>query len=620
MSNGQIIVGILSALLLVLSAFGWGILSLISLNRLFSEPVQKQSFAVVAVLGAAFMSIAFFALYLVAAPLGHMAVLVTYTGVAVAAYASFSKAQFQIERPSVWSIITFAPIVMVLLLASVHSPIIHPDAQQYHLAFPWHMLSGGTPLQNETYLHSGVYLGFDILYLGLGDLQQLQSQPNLLIGFSLFNAFASTLLIAGTLTLALQLGANRAYAILAALSVFSMSAILYWGLGKNDLVAAGSGLLALSALHRAWVSRSERDFFVAALLGGFAVAIKISSLPILAIPFLYCLAFQPHVGRRVVLLLLAGCCTIFPWMIFAALVQGNPFHPLFSQLPAEVSQAWSIRNANGLERSFSDAVTHFFPILLSTYKISGNQSLGLPFVLCFPVVLALLATRAITRRFGMADIIALSGVLWFCVFFYERFDGRFLSRYIVVCGGIFFAYVAALIHRTFEKKPQQSFLISAFLSVVVLWSVGAATSTKIHLRDAKHVWANAGSTWRNSYMSELEGWTALNSQIANLRSESNRQGVAVNDHFILFVKDPVYNIHAMHAASLNLYEKDYRFMDDFFSERDIGLLVIRPDISGMTEALVDFIAHCTDGPIAGAGNTPKQIYLVVPCKQAGRTS
>lgn len=616
MSGTVIAISIIAVLVLVLSFFGWGCAVLALTRRVFPDGPAADPLSVHLTLGAALTSAVFFAAYLLGLPIGPIALLMKSIGTGLAVWGLMRPPEGAFSRRTVLFWLIFAPVLGVLVLASVHTPILHPDAQQYHVAFPWHIWFGGAAVSGETFLQSGVYLGFDLLYLGLGNLGELQDSPEMLLRVSLFNALASMILIGAAVWLAQVFGASVFGALLSGLAVFSMSPMLYWGMAKNDLVAAGVGVLALAAFHRASITPSNRHFFVAGLLAGCAVAVKITNLPILVLPALYLLYKSPTRLQTFGILVIAGCLTVLHWMIYSSVMQGTPFYPFLAEMPAEVARAWDVRNANGLQRSFTDAVTYFGEILLDRFEISGNQSLGWAFVVALVLSIAALIWRAIRRHFDMMDIIALSAILWLVLFYWERFDGRFLSRYIVICGTVFFAYTVGIFQIITLRMRSVGWALQSAAAICVVLAVNAAYSTKVHLRDARLVWSAGFKDWSAGYLKEFESWTALNHQIAELRETLDKPGVAVNDHFILFIAPPVVNVHAMHAAPLNLYTKDTAFLAEYLDENDIGMVVLRPEISGITTALEGFLDRCTSGPIPGEGKTNRLIFVITECKSA----
>jgi hypothetical protein len=154
---------------------------------------------------------------------------------------------------------------------------IHPDARQYHAAIPRSYRLAGGLVANDTLLHDGTYLGFDLLYLVTADLGRLTEDPlRVLRQLAAFSFFAEALLLAGTYCLSRSLGASRRWAAVAMTAMLTVSSIARWGQVKNDLVVAGAAAVAAALIVDALNDIRVDRLAVAGIAVGFALSIKIS--------------------------------------------------------------------------------------------------------------------------------------------------------------------------------------------------------------------------------------------------------------------------------------------------------------------------------------------------------
>ena len=502
------------------------------------------------------------------------------------------------HMPEISSMLVIGLVLVLILIvtsASLETPIPHGDARQYHLALPWHFSLKNGIFIEPSLRQTGMYLGYDVFYLLLGDISSLIDNPSLMVSLKIFSASSPILLLAGTYSLGRPYGLDRFWRFGSATAVMAMGSVSCWGSLKNDLVVAGVALFVVVQLQKAWHSRRTSDLYWSVALGAFAVSIKVSILVPLAIPFLAVLLSCKFSFRTLAQCFLLALLLLSPWFVYSLFPQSNPIYPLAVALPPEIESAWSSRNANGLERSIGEASTQFFSILLGTYRISGNHTVGVLFVSALFICLAGLFLRMSRRLMDIRDVILIGAVLWFLIFYYMRFDGRFLSRYIVYCGSVFYVYAGFLFFNLLaglkKWKAAVYILLSSGLAALVLFLVWSSPFTKSRISAADKVLGLGVSGWSREWHGAYTEWTDFHRKVNDLAAGN---GVAVNDHFILFINGPVLNLHAMHAVNLNLYNKDYLFVRDLLAEKGIETLVVRRGISGMTNALEDYIKNCAE--------------------------
>ena len=478
-------------------------------------------------------------------------------------------------------------------LSALDTPVPFHDARQYHLALPWLMSQNGALFIEPSLQQAGLYLGYDVLYMALGDLSTLLDNPRLMASLHIFSALSPLILIVGTYFLAMALGAGRVWSLLAAGAVFTMGSIVYWGTLKNDLIAAGIGVFALTHLCHAWKSRLTSDVILASILAAFAVSIKISNILPVGIPFAYALLFGPFGAREKGLGIVLGLLVIAPWMAYATTMQSTPLYPIGAEVPAEVKIHADERNANGLSRDMSTAFTRFFDIILDRYKISGNHTLGIPFLFAFGITVIGVLNRFLQRQFDIQELIAVSSIIWFLIFYILYFDGTFESRYIIICGSLFFVYSAVVFNRVAHAWHVDSgpsfYGLAGFVLVGLIAGIYAAPSTTTHLKRAQTVVSRGVSEAHSQWIMQFYDWTKFHREVNRI---ANGQGVAINDHFLLFLDPPIQNLHAIHTPHLNLYLKDSDFVEDLLRKRGIQTFVNRPGISGATDAVDDFLDRC----------------------------
>ena len=609
------------AFLTLLSFFGYGAMVQMSVRgpswELLQLPEKRAFSAVLKIVLGALTTSQFLILLLLADIFrSELVALVKYAGIALA-LGHFAAQRHRIAADcSIKGVILpigATMISLLLLTFSLNSPIPHGDALQYHLALPWAFVAEQSLIEQRGLMQLGVYLGYDLLYVMVGDLRDLPDSPRLMSALSIFNSASLALLISATYGLARVFGASPPWSLLAALCLLTIGAVLaYWGSLKNDHVAAGVALFALMLLYQAWTASSPAGLLLAALVAAFSITIKISTVIPVGLPFLFVLASRRFQGREIFLVLGVGLAVMAPWLYFAALYQGSPFHPIATPTPEDIAAGWETRNANGLPRGLVSGLTNVVDVILGTHRISGNQSLGGPFLVATVVSIAGIVVSGIQRRFGLAAVIVGSSLAWLVIFYVDRFDGRFLSRYIIVCGGVFFAYVAAMVSRVTNLQYRSRRLVNGaglVLAAVLIWPAISGSKWMAGVIGAGPL-GEGIAEWHAGWVADFETWTSFHRAV-NAVAEGS--GVAMNDHFILFLDGPYVNLHGLHARDLNLYQKDATGVRAFLEAEEIETLVIRPNISGSTEAVNVFLATCAVPVLLPEEvRDPRQVFSIRP--------
>jgi len=491
-----------------------------------------------------------------------------------------------VPRPDL--VILAVPLVALsalMLMSTFYSAAIHPDARQYELAFPWLTSFSGGIVRDSNLLNAGTYLGYDVLLLTLGDLSHLLNNPAMLDRLKLFNALTELLLPISVYLLSRSFGASKAGCIVAATATFTIGQIVYWGLLKNDLFSGGIGILALTILMRAYEKRLEILLGIATALAAYAVSAKITNVVPVGLPFLFVYLSGRFTMRAIWFSSFVGLLLVAPWLFYAYVIQGNPLHPLAQPMPPEMKAAWLLRNANGIDRTAENFVKMFPAVALGSYKISGNQTIGILTFVALPVVAACVINDGVKRKFSLPQVIALSALIWFALFYYMRFDNRFLSRYIVLCSGVFFAFCVF----RFEDLPKRFRGTLAACSVGVI-SVLALLNSPIQSRLQSVSQSLTSSLLLAQKHDEIVEFSAPFRVIKQRRKEG--EAVAINDGIVLFLDPPFVNVSGLHAVDLNVYTRDVDDLQEYLADRSVGLILFRPGIAGITEALTGYLAKC----------------------------
>lgn len=476
-------------------------------------------------------------------------------------------------------------------MGSYASPtLLHGDARQYHLALPWITSLTGSMTWDDTLLHSGTYLGYDILYLAAANLAGLMQFPfEILDQVRLFSTLMDALMPISAYLLCRTFGGSRGASVIASLAMFTLGSIGYWGLLKNDIVCAALAAIALAFLVRANQSESEQLLWLATAIAAYSVTVKISNAAILTVPFLYVYVIRVFSVRARMIGVLAGILILTPWLLNAYFATGNPLSPIGGYVPDEVRQAWAVRNSNGIEHSFANLISKFVPIVLSWYRISGNQSLGWLALGALTTSLLILMFSAMRRKWGLVEVIAATALVWFILFYVMRYDGRFLARYVLVCFIVLFAFVSARLEAIGER-------LTGWLAVVVRGTVLAlVVALAIDNSAVIHRYEQIAR------LKNLDGMQlAKHDKIMQLFApyayldiiREPGEAVAINDHMILFLEPPFINLHAMHAVNLNLYTKNFAFVKDLLLQHEVKYLLLREGISGSTPAVTEYVERC----------------------------
>lgn len=461
--------------------------------------------------------------------------------------------------------------------------------------------------KDNSFIGTGIYQGFDLLYMYITNLKLLDSDYSILLDVKIFSVLSGLLLPLSIYYLSRFMKADKTMAILASLAIFSVSSILAWGTLKNDVVTAGMLVFFLTALIQALNTKKKKDLLIASALGGFSISSKITNV-IFCFFLSLLLVLSKKISFRFMLLALCVCGVIVsPWAWLSYTTQGHPFHPAVMNLSPAMEAAWEQRNANGLELSLSNWLVYLPQLSLDRYHVPGNQSLGIPFLLCFLVSCISLLRAIAQRRVTAIDMIFLSGLLWFFFFSVRQFEGRFLSRYLLNFVGVTFAYAFAFINQ-WTNSERYSKWVPRLLLPGLIFFASFTSFSRTKLVDLKSFYSKEHESLSSKRQEQFDQVTHL--ELRNTIAEVRGNGaVAVNDAFILLIPPPFVNVHGLHSPNLDFYEKETSFLEDFLAQKDVSVVVIRPGISGITPALIEFLDNCGDLTRVIQG---REVYKVKP--------
>ena len=491
----------------------------------------------------------------------------------------------------IFSSIPLVILPIVFVFGSFVSLKIHPDARQYHLAFPWLMSLSGKLVQNTSLAHTGKYLGYDLLYMGVDNLSKLVNAPEIIMELKLFNSLSEALLPFSVFILCRSMGGSKLASSFSAICMYTIGSLGYWGLLKNDIIVAAIAMISLSMLLRCYKHKSGKLFIISSILAAFSISIKISVVVPLVIPFIFVYLSRKFSAKTCMGSILIGLIFMSPWFVSSCITRGNPIYPIGVSKPAAVKAAWALRSANGIERSPYNLLTMFPKVVLDQYHISGNQTLGILAIIVLCLSLCFFTIDLIKRNRNINHVIVMSILVWLAVFYYTRLDNRFLSRYILICPGVLFAFTA--------YRIETYLLCVNFISTRIIGAIGLCALIIISLFVANNkAIVNRFISIDKIFSSgiyDLEAHKAKMQEspytvIRKLRKPG--ETVAINDGFVLYLEEPFINLHALHAARMDLYNKDAVFIRNILSERSATLLLLRQHISGGTEAVDNYIAEC----------------------------
>lgn len=459
---------------------------------------------------------------------------------------------------------------------------IHGDARQYNLAFPWLMSETKSLVRNDTFWHNGTYIAYDILFMSVDNLTKLMGNVDLYDKLKQFDSLSAFFLPLSMWSISRAMGCNRTLSFISALIPFTLGSASNWGELKNDVYSAGLGIFSLSILITSYKKNDLRIFYLASLLSGWAVSVKLTNAVILVTPFIYVYLSRVFTITEKVRSVCIGLLVVSPWMVYSYSATGSPFSPIGVPLPEEIKQWWHARDANGLDHSMLTAVKYFLPIIFDDFKISGNESIG---YICFAsLVFSIvgLCVRLIRRKFSMADAVALSAIIWFAAFYLMRFDNRFLSRYIVVSLCVFAAYALFLMRNSGGfKSAQKLILIIVCLSVV---------TNPFNINRFKSLTLIAEGDLQVKKLAKIKIDEEPYKYLASKRHTG--EAVAINDHVTLFVDEPVFNLNPLHAVHLNLYSKNFEQIHKYVESNNIKYFLYRKNHSWGFDSINDFIKKC----------------------------
>lgn len=482
------------------------------------------------------------------------------------------------------AIVVIAMIVLfVFMSVTTYANInIHGDARQYNLAFPWLMSETKSLVRNDTFWHNGTYVAYDILFMSVDNLTRLMGNVYLYDKLKQFDSLSAFFLPLSMWSISRAVGCNRTLSFISALIPFTLGSASNWGELKNDVYSAGLGIFSLSILISSYKKKDLRILYLASILSGWAVSVKLTNAVVLVIPFIYVYLSKGFTITEKVRSVCIGLLVVSPWMVYSYSATGSPFSPIGVPLPEAIRQWWHARDANGLDHSTVTAVKYFIPIIFDNFKISGNESIGYVCFasLCFSIIG--LCVRLIRGKFSIIDAVVLSAILWFIAFYLMRFDNRFLSRYIVVSLCVFAVYALYLIGNT--SRP---YVVQWLMLIIVGLSV---VTNPFNIKRLNSLTLTGEGDLQVKKLAKIK-----NDEEPYKYLETKRrlgEAVAINDHVTLFVNEPVFNLNPLHAVHLNLYSKNFKQIHQYAESNNIKYFLYRKNNSWGFDSINEFIKRC----------------------------
>ncbi|WP_413725088.1 hypothetical protein [Sodalis sp. RH16] len=483
-------------------------------------------------------------------------------------------------------ILSFFTLFLFFTLSTVSNVLIHGDAKQYNLAFPWLMSVTGHLVNNDTLLHNGTYISFDILYLSIGDLRDLLYRPDLIDKIKLFDSNAAFLLPLSIYMLSRRLEISEKASLLASFAILTIGSINNWGEIKNDIFSSAIGISSLCFILIASKTKDHKILFLASFIAGWAVSVKLTNAIILVLPFFYLYLIGFFSKKYIFISILTGMLPLLPWMLYAYHGTGSLISPELIKLPPEINYWWGVRNANGLPHGMITAINYFEPILMNSYKISGNDSIGVFSLLSIVVSLLYIMRVIYLKEFNMNSIILISVMIWFFIFYIMRYDNRFLSRYIIAPLSIFIIYAISYLEQLAGKY--KNILIFFLCSLIAYCSFNKDNARR--LNDIAKI-LNV-TEMQKQKLSDLDSYEKPYKYLNAIRK--NGEAVAVNEHTILFVNPPFYNLNPLHAINLNLYRMSQHDIKKYIEQKNIKYFIFRKINSWGYDNINNYVMECTD--------------------------
>lgn len=584
---------------MLLALFGNGHLTLRFIPCDFDTPLKN----LIAIVIGAIVSTLLLFFFLVVGALSNYFVIASFlTGLGYSAYL-YSKNPFQPfrhqlhyldpERFKLLRILMIAAISIsaaIIFISKTASPILHGDAERYHIALPLHFLEAGRILRFPEILNWGVYLAFDISHALIPQVLLFDDYPDMaLLAIKSYNASFSLLLFPVTYFLARSMGLNRSFSLLVCLSLFTIGSTYRIGLGKNDIPSAVIALLACTSLLQAYKRESRHSIYISFVLAGYASAAKLTvAFPVLLFfigaTALYYRTRALNNIRELARSALAFMLPLTPWLGYSFWSRGNPIYPIGTSFSDFTQSLWDERNSNGLELDFLSYISNVWRLLLDTYPVSGNDSIGALALAGIFICVFIVAIKACLLKITFKDTLCIAAVAFLIIFSIDRFEGRFLTRYILLSVIICLVYAFGLVERA---KPRAS----KTTLIVLATTLFAFSFYNVGYPQLSRAYSEIGSGFYGSIFSQKCGPTCSLREVLSKRGGisaykraldlAQNGPVIINDGDNIFLKDQFINIHPLHNTKILNENTSTSDLDHFAEEREACVALVKKGISGM---------------------------------------
>lgn len=474
------------------------------------------------------------------------------------------------------SIILFILVVLLIMLFLITSSsfVVHPDALQYHIALPMHYLQMHKLYNIPTVDNDRVFLMLDLQYLLVIDPSNLTN----LLPSKYFNLFSGFLVFPSVYFLSRELGADRFTSLLITL-LLATTPNYYGGELKNDTTTT---FYVLHLFHIAsyYEKRLSRWWLILALMLGITLSTKMTILPAVGIIYLWML-YKRHEGfGKTVLIFVLSMFIWLPWLTHAVVYSESIMLTSGGKMSEFRRHEWAVRSANGLKLTFGNYCRNIFNLLLARGNIiPDNWSMGIPFIIALFVGFYTVLTNKI-KGAGLVVIAAFASLF---VFSLNKFETRFLNRYIAYVAAMYLAGVAPTISKFINNFKSKWIVI--ILAIVMVFTSQRCQDTYEHFSRLDLKKTVTGESYYESIVvdPQIKLWDQANKIVPN------GDKIIINDGFFYFLKCDFINVHFLHSDYIHFGTVTYEEFENIMKKEHVVAAIIRPGISGLSPIVTEYI-------------------------------
>lgn len=497
---------------------------------------------------------------------------------------NFKKFYYFIEFKDYPLTIYFIALVFIFLAITQNffSINIHPDSEQYHLGIPYLMAKYNETVTGIGIMHSGNYLGFDILYLLFNNLARLDENIEFIRIIKIFESIYSSLVIFVFLKLTKTFSKKKYIIFLSILIFVSISDLHYIGYLKNDVFVTSIFLLCLYHLLAYEKNKKKEHYILFLLFGIYSISVKITVF----LPFILILIISNvFLLKKKIFKFNIFLIFLLPWIFYSFSTHGTPAGNFFFNDYFKGKISSDIKHIQK-KRSQIKNLKIEGKLINIKESLIGEKGKGFNYISFFCILTSaffILSKSGLfiykNIRFEFRTLIGFVILLYLFLFIFKYSSYRINSRYLIFIPTFFIPYVLNEI----DKIKIKNILILIILIII------SFSNYRYNFIYAK--FKNIYYAYQDEKFYFLQNDSKINKWKEDIYIFKQFKNIAIVDHVLLFRKKPLVNLHQVHARYLDLPNQDINFLKKLLKENFINHILYRKS-SGTSQVLEIFIQNC----------------------------